>query len=192
MAESALHLGDGALAQTLLLRRLLEEILLTADQEYRDVTAEVEDLSIPLIASVSVQSQPRAQAPGSSMRSTYLLRNVVQGVGGVDGEADQDDVGIGVRQGSETVVVLLTGRIPKCQLDVPAIDLDIGNIVLEDSGDVDLQGIVSVLRWKAFLHRGRRSTAIEDRDLCGQRDSEMREITGITMHAAVTVSIELT
>ncbi len=28
--------------------------------------------------------------------AAHLLANVVQGVGGVDGEADQDDVGVGV------------------------------------------------------------------------------------------------
>ena len=32
----------------------------------------------------------------------------------------------------------LTGCIPKCKLNVLSIDFDIGDIVLEDSGDVDL------------------------------------------------------
>jgi hypothetical protein len=70
---------------------------------------------------------------------TYLLLNVIQGVGGVDREADEDHVRIGVRQRAETVVVLLTSRIPQRQLDVLAINLDIGDIVLEDSGDIDLR-----------------------------------------------------
>jgi hypothetical protein len=64
--------------------------------------------------------------------------NVVERVGGVDGEADQDDVGVGVGQGAETVVVFLTSRIPKGQLDVLVVDLDVGDVVLEDGGDVDL------------------------------------------------------
>ncbi len=77
---------------------------------------------------------------------TDLLGDVVQGVGGVDSEANQDDVRIGVRQRSETVVVLLTSRIPQCQLNVSAIDLDIGNVVLKDGRDVDLDVVLAVLR----------------------------------------------
>lgn len=45
-------------------------------------------------------------------RKTNLLGNVVERIGGVDGEADQDDVRIGVGQGAETVIILLTSRIP--------------------------------------------------------------------------------
>jgi len=45
---------------------------------------------------------------------------------------------VGVGEGSETVVVFLAGRIPKCQLNVLAVNLDIGNVVLEYSWDVNL------------------------------------------------------
>jgi hypothetical protein len=45
---------------------------------------------------------------------------------------------VGVRERSKTVVILLTSSIPKGQLDVLAINLDIGDVVLEDGGDVDL------------------------------------------------------
>ena len=68
-----------------------------------------------------------------------LLVYVVQGIGRVDGEADQDDVRIGVRERAEAVVILLTGGIPQRQLDMLAIDLDVGDVVLEDGRDVDLQ-----------------------------------------------------
>ena len=47
-------------------------------------------------------------------------------------------MGVRVGQGTKTVVILLASGIPKGELDVLAIDLDIGNIVLEDSGDIDL------------------------------------------------------
>ena len=70
---------------------------------------------------------------------TYLLLDVVERVGGVDGEANQDNVRIGVGKRSETVIIFLTGGIPKSQLDVLAIDLDVGNVVLENSGDVHLR-----------------------------------------------------
>ena len=45
---------------------------------------------------------------------------------------------IWVREWSETIIILLTGSIPKGQLNVLAIDLDVGNVVLENSGDVHL------------------------------------------------------
>lgn len=45
---------------------------------------------------------------------------------------------IWVRERSETIIILLTGGIPKGQLNVLAIDLDVGNVVLENSGDVHL------------------------------------------------------
>jgi hypothetical protein len=45
---------------------------------------------------------------------------------------------IGVRQRAETIVILLTSRIPKGQLDVLSINLNVGDVVLENSGDVDL------------------------------------------------------
>lgn len=69
---------------------------------------------------------------------THLLLDVVERVWRVDGETDQDDVGVGVRQRTETVVIFLTSRIPKGEFNVLAINLDIGNIVLENGGDVDL------------------------------------------------------
>ena len=39
-------------------------------------------------------------------------------------------MGVGVAEGSEAIVVFLAGSIPQRKLDVLAIDLDIGNIVL--------------------------------------------------------------
>ena len=45
---------------------------------------------------------------------------------------------VGVRERSETVVILLASRIPKRQLDVLSVHLDIGNVVLEDGRDIDL------------------------------------------------------
>jgi len=48
-------------------------------------------------------------------------------------------VGVGVGKGTETIVILLAGGIPKGQLDVLAINLYIGDVVLEDGGNVDLR-----------------------------------------------------
>ena len=43
---------------------------------------------------------------------SYLLLHVIKGIRRVDSEADKDDVGIRVGQGTETVVIFLTSRIP--------------------------------------------------------------------------------
>ena len=45
---------------------------------------------------------------------------------------------VGVRQRTETVVIFLTRRIPKSEFNMLAINLDVGNVVLKDSGDIDL------------------------------------------------------
>jgi hypothetical protein len=45
---------------------------------------------------------------------------------------------VGVGERAESIVVFLAGGIPQGQLDVLAVDLDIGDVVLEDGGDVDL------------------------------------------------------
>lgn len=68
-----------------------------------------------------------------------LLKNVVQRVRRINGEADQDDVRVGVGERSETVIIFLASRIPEGQLDVLVVNLDVGDVVLENGGDVDLR-----------------------------------------------------
>ena len=67
-----------------------------------------------------------------------LLLNVVERIGRVDGEADEDDVGIRVGEGTESVVILLSGGIPEGELDALAVDNNVGDVVLENGGNVDL------------------------------------------------------
>jgi hypothetical protein len=43
-----------------------------------------------------------------------------------------------VGERAQSVVIFLASGIPKGELDVLAIDFDIGDVVLEDGGDVDL------------------------------------------------------
>ena len=74
----------------------------------------------------------------SSGRAAYLLLDVVKRVGRVDGETDQDDMRVRVGERAQSVVIFLTSGIPEGELDVLAIDFDIGDVVLEDGGDVDL------------------------------------------------------
>lgn len=61
------------------------------------------------------------------MKRTHLLLNVVQRIRRVDRETDQDDVRIRVRQRSESIVIFLSGGIPKSELDLLSVHLDIGN-----------------------------------------------------------------
>ena len=84
-----LHLGQ-------LLDRvgIVSKILFVANKDDGDVGTEVFDLRSP------------------------FLRDVLERVGGVYAEAHQDDVGVGVGEGPQSVVVLLTGRVPKCELDL--------------------------------------------------------------------------
>ena len=48
-------------------------------------------------------------------------------------------MGIGIGQWPQAIVILLPRSIPKSQLNVLAINLNIGHVILEDCGDVDLR-----------------------------------------------------
>jgi hypothetical protein len=48
-------------------------------------------------------------------------------------------MGVGVGERAETVIIFLTSRIPKSKLNVLAVDLNIGNVVLKNGGNVDLR-----------------------------------------------------
>ena len=47
-----------------------------------------------------------------------FLWDVLQRVWGVYTEAHEDDIGVGVGEGPQSVIVLLTSRIPKCELNL--------------------------------------------------------------------------
>jgi hypothetical protein len=63
---------------------VVAKILLAADQEYRDVTAEVKDLGVPLLrlSACEIVANPRiagcTEARGVQQGRADLLRNVVQ------------------------------------------------------------------------------------------------------------------
>lgn len=89
---------------------VVSQILLTANQDEREAGAEVKNLGDPLEMGARVSKSPCVFLTWAD--GAYLLLNVVKRVGRVDSEADQDNVGVGVGQGSKTVVILLTSRIP--------------------------------------------------------------------------------
>ena len=68
---------------------------------------------------------------------------------------------VGVGERAETVVIFLTSRIPESELDVLAINLNIGNVILKDGGDVDLRGspLVCVKENTRVIDRVRRRWA---------------------------------
>jgi hypothetical protein len=81
---------------------VVAQILLTANQDNGEALAEVENLGNPL-------KRPRQHGSGneeagrllllerySKFQGTNLLLDVVERIGRVDGETDQDNVGIGV------------------------------------------------------------------------------------------------
>jgi hypothetical protein len=72
------------------------------------------------------------------MSKAHLLLHVVEGVWRVDGKAYEDNVRIRITQRAETIIVLLASGIPQSQLNVLAINFDIGNIVLKHRRDIDL------------------------------------------------------
>lgn len=109
--------GDGGLVdppQLLDGALIVSQVLLAGNQKDRETATEVLDLGEP------------------------LLLNVFERVGRVNGEADENHMRVGVGERAETVIILLAGGIPKSELDVLAIDLNIGNIVLKNGGNVNL------------------------------------------------------
>jgi hypothetical protein len=148
MSQSGLHSGSSA-AITYLLRShrplvrlpqllnhsgITSEILLAGNQNCRKTGAEMHHLRDPLHKDVS-------RGPSSrKVRCTHLLLNVVKRVRGVNGEADQDDMRVGVTERTETVIILLSGRIPQGKFNMLPVNFDIGNIVLEHGRDINLSG----------------------------------------------------
>jgi hypothetical protein len=99
---------------------VVSQILLTADKDDGQAGAEVENLGDPLEKNSLVSRCPTSRsvthdaiAPWARERVIYLLLDVVQWIRRVDGEADEDDMWVGVRKRSETVVVFLASSIPE-------------------------------------------------------------------------------
>lgn len=61
----------------------------------------------------------------------YLGLDVVEGRWGDDGEADKEDVGLWVGEWAETVVIFLSGGIPKSKRDWLSINHHRGRVVVE-------------------------------------------------------------
>ena len=73
------------------------------------------------------------------LKSTHLFLNVLKGHSVTHLEADEKDVGIGIAQRAQPVIIFLTGRVPKCELDSLTSNTNLGDIVLENSRYIDLR-----------------------------------------------------
>lgn len=90
------------------------------------------------------------------MRKTDLIQHVLEGVRRIDGETHEQHVGLGVGEGAQTVVLLLPGGVPECELDklVGYRVRLVGNVVLEYSRDVFLRGLGGVEGFGGEAHIG--------------------------------------
>lgn len=84
----------------------------------------------------------KSDAAEGGKGATNLVQDVVQRVGTVDGEADEDEIGFRVGQWAQPVVFLLAGGIPQRELDrlTGGLVRRVGDVILEDGRDVFLEG----------------------------------------------------
>lgn len=62
---------------------------------------------------------------------SYLGSNVVVGWRAHNGETDEEYISLGIGQGSESIIILLTCSIPKTQTDWLAINNDASRVVVK-------------------------------------------------------------
>ena len=123
--------GQLLLGKTLNGGLVLSQIQLGSDNEDRDIGAMVVDFRVP------------------------LGLDVLEGSRGDDREARQEHVRLRVGQRSETVIILLTGGIPKTQVDGLVVNHNVGGVVVEHGGDVvTREGVSCVRNQEASLSDG--------------------------------------
>lgn len=107
---------------------IVAKVLLAANEYDGKARAEMEDFGNPLQVNrisawfvlhsfpfsllVTVFSSSCSSSHFGDRVSRYLFLHVVERIRGIDGEADEDDVRIGVRKWAKAIIILLTCRIP--------------------------------------------------------------------------------
>ena len=137
-AEQGLVVGHGLhalLAQGVERVRVFAEIELRSDEDDGDVGRVVVDLGVPLQEGPDVSEPPRTGGRGRGQAGkAYLGLDVIEGRRADDGEADEEDVGLGVGQGPKPIIVLLACGIPEPQADGLPINHHAGRVVVEPAG----------------------------------------------------------
>ena len=84
-------------------------------------------------------------------RVSYLVHDILERVGAVNGEAHKDDVRLRVRKWPQTVVLFLSGSVPEGKLDhLPCRRVGcVGDVVLEDGGHIFLVIISRMRLWSS-------------------------------------------
>jgi hypothetical protein len=82
----------------------------------------------------------------------YLVHYILERIGAVNGEADEQKIRLGIGKRSQSIVLLLSSCIPQSQLDALAARfMDwVGDVVLENSRHIFLKGQSRV---KSFVLR---------------------------------------
>ena len=62
--------------------------------------------------------------------------NVFQGRSAVKAKSQNGDIGVFVRQRPQSVVVFLSGRVPKSEVDRSSVNHHVGGVVVEHGRDV--------------------------------------------------------
>jgi len=75
----------------------------------------------------------------------YLVHDIFQRIRAVDGEAYEEEIGLGVRKWSQSVIFFLSGSVPEGELDCLASRTvgDLSDVVLKHGWYVFLQTFVS-------------------------------------------------
>ena len=71
----------------------------------------------------------------------YFCPDVFKRGGRDEREADEEDVGLGVRERAQAVIVLLAGRVPQPEVERLAVDRHVGRVVVK-------AGLAGGTRWE--------------------------------------------
>jgi hypothetical protein len=112
---------------------VFSKIELGSDQDDGDIGRMMVDLGVPLEL---VSTGLGFLFAASMVVSSYLGLDVVKRGGADDGEADEENVGLGVGQRSQSVVIFLTSGIPETQANGLAIHHHARRVVIEAASHV--------------------------------------------------------
>ena len=73
------------------------------------------------------------------------MLDIVEGVGRVDREANEDNVCFAVCKRAQTLVIFLSSRIPQSKLYGLAVYSAVSDVVFKNCWDISLRGGVSML-----------------------------------------------